>query len=106
MRSVCGITERVNGLQKKKRTGIITKVAIVVFSIYAAYILITLQIDINQRKQTNQTLETELVKIESENEALKADIDSELTDQIVAQQAREKLGLVLPGERVFKDTSN
>lgn len=92
--------------KKKRRVGFLTKVAVVVFSVYVAVTLISLQIQINERKREGTALEQQLEITKARNAALTAAIDSELTDEMIMAQAREKLDLVKPGEKVFVDTSN
>ena len=43
---------------------------------------------------------------QQENDALAADIAQGSTQEKMEEMAREELGLVYPGERVFYDTSN
>jgi cell division protein FtsB len=54
-------------------------------------------------KQEVEALERELVALRGETEALGGQIDRLRTDpDYVEQLARESLGMVKPGERVFK----
>ena len=92
--------------RKRRRIGLFTKVAVVVFSIYAAVTLITLQIQINERRREETALALQLETAKARNASLAAAIGSEITDEMIAQQARSKLDLVAPGEKVFIDTSN
>jgi len=92
--------------RRKRRTGFLTKIAIVVFSVYVAVTLINLQVQINERRREETVLRHQLEVTRARNTALTAVIDSELTDEMIKSQAREKLDLVEPGERVFVDTSN
>ena len=56
-----------------------------------------------QMKQEVEALERELVALRGETEALAGRIDRLRTDpDYVEQLARESLGMVKPGERVFK----
>ena len=103
------ITKEVWGLanrKRRRRVGFLTKIAIVVFSVYVAVTLITLQVQINERRREEAALTRQLEATKARNAALTAAIDSELTDEMIKAQAREKLDLVEPGERVFVDTSN
>lgn len=92
--------------KKKRRVGFFTKIAVVVFSVYIATTLISLQVQINERKREGIAQKQQLEAVNARNAALSAIIDSELTDEMIAAQARDKLDLVAPGERVFVDISN
>lgn len=92
--------------KKKRRIGLFTKIAVVVFSVYIAITLITLQVQTNERKLAGESQKQQLEEVTARNAALKSIIDSEMTDEMIAAQAREKLDLVAPGERVFVDVSN
>lgn len=92
--------------RKKKRVGLLTKIFIAVFAIYAAVTLVNLQIRINAVAAEQEALQSRL-------EAQKL-VCAELSDAIskgdnedyIAKVARESLGYVYPGEQVFIDTSS
>ncbi|MCL1820474.1 MAG: septum formation initiator family protein [Oscillospiraceae bacterium] len=91
--------------KKKRRVGLLTKLAIVVFSVYTAVQLITLQVQKNELKRENTLKQEQVDAVKMKNTALSAIIDSEITEEMIKAQAREKLDLVEPGERVFVDIS-
>ena len=93
-------------MKKNKRLGVFTKVFLCGFAVYAAITLISLQLQINDRKSEINGLSNDLVKQKITNAELKEVLDNGLNDEYVAREAREKLGYASPGERIFVDTSS
>ncbi len=91
---------------KKRHIGLLTKILIVAFAVYAACTLADLQIRINAASAQQEQLQSRL-----ESQKL---VCAELTDAIeqsdnedyIAKVARESLGYVYPGEQVFVDISS
>ena len=91
---------------KKRHIGLLTKILIVAFAVYAACTLVDLQIRINAASAQQEQLQSRL-----ESQKL---VCAELTDAIeqsdnedyIAKVARESLGYVYPGELVFVDISS
>ena len=81
-------------------------IAIVICSVYAAINLISLQSQIREQNQIRGKLEAELKAVQNGNAALQAAIESEPDDEAIAKTAYDKLGLVMPGERIIIDVSN
>lgn len=93
-------------MRKKKRVGLLTKIFVAAFAIYATITLVNLQIRINATAAEQEVLQQQL-------EAQKL-VCAELSDAIrggqnedyIAKIARESLGYVFPGEQVFVDISS
>ena len=91
---------------EKRHIGLLTKILIVAFAVYAACTLVDLQIHINAASAQQEQLQSRL-----ESQKL---VCAELTDAIeqsdnedyIAKVARESLGYVYPGEQVFVDISS
>ena len=91
---------------KKRHIGLLTKILIVAFAVYAACTLVDLQIRINAASAQQEQLQSRL-----ESQKL---VCAELTDAIeqsdnedyIAKVARESLVYVYPGEQVFVDISS
>ena len=91
---------------EKRHIGLLTKILIVAFAVYAACTLVDLQIRINAASAQQEQLQSRL-----ESQKL---VCAELTDAIeqsdnedyIAKVAREILGYVYPGEQVFVDISS
>ena len=92
--------------KKKRRIGFFTITAVVVVTVYAAYTLVNLQLQINARKSEAVWLTAELEETKARNAALQAAIEFDLSDETIAELARDKLDFAMPGEQVFVNVSN
>ncbi len=88
---------------KKKKSGFIIKVVLGLFAAYAVVNLITIQFDIREKQSELDKLESEIQSVTLKNQQLTETMKTELTDDEIADIAREKLGFSLPGERIFVD---
>ena len=79
------------------------RIVLILFIVYAAYNLITLQEKLNEKQADYQTPQEHITKQKLENQRLEENSREELDDEEIASIAREKLGYSLPGERVFID---
>ncbi len=91
-------------MKKKKRVSGLAKTATAVFAVYAAFTLVSLQLQIAEEEQA--LLQAQIEEQELRNAEIKALLESENSDDYVARIAREKLGYISPGERVFVDISS
>lgn len=88
----------------RKRIGLIGKVIVVIFALYAALLMISLQAQINERKAEGRELQEKVNTQALINAALQEDIGydgSVNTDSRIARIARERIGLVAPGEIII-----
>ena len=94
--------------QKKQRTraSLLTKLLIVTLLLGIGWQLMTLQEDVRAAQAEKAQLEAQLLAQRQKNDALAADIAEGNTPEKMEEMARQELGLVYPGERVFYDTSN
>lgn len=88
--------------RKQSRSFILT-LALVLLVGYFVITIIGLQIEIRDRKEVKEQLDKEYEQIITENERLQAIVDSEDKGPYMEQIAREKLGFVMPNEKVFFD---
>ncbi len=79
------------------------RIVIILFIVYAAYNLVSLQAKLNEKQAEYQTLQEQITEQTLENQRLGESSGEELDDEEIASIAREKLGYSLPGERVFID---
>ncbi|MFZ5354788.1 MAG: FtsB family cell division protein [Bacillota bacterium] len=77
------------------------RIFMTVFVIYSVITLINLQFKIESSKKQNEELEQKIQQIQKENERLKAELESSSTLEYLEKAAREQLGMVKPGEKVF-----
>jgi len=92
--------------RKKKRVGLVTKVLIAAFAIYAACTLVNLQLRINAASAEQRTLSAQLNEQKLINAELNDAISGENQEEYIAQIARESLGYIYPGEQVYVDISS
>lgn len=85
-------------------TGLV-KLIIPAIILYALFMLA----DSGQKRAEGEALLSELREqaesIRRENEALEREIAASGSDEVIASVARERFGLVMPGEKVFYDLS-
>ena len=93
-------------MKKKKRVSGLAKTATAGFAVYAAFTLVSLQLQIAEKKEEQALLQAQIEEQELRNAEIKALLESENSDDYVARIAREKLGYISPGERVFVDISS
>ena len=93
-------------MAKKNRSSTIAKTVFFIFALYASFTLISLQIDISKKRNEINGLSDSIAEQRVRNDALSTTIENSMQDDNIAQIAREKLGYVSPGERVFVDTSS
>ena len=92
--------------RKKKRVGLVAKVLIAAFAIYAACTLVNLQLRINAANAEQQMLSAQLNEQKLINAELNDAISGENQEEYIAQIARESLGYIYPGEQVYVDISS
>ena len=92
--------------RRKKRVGLVTKVLIAAFAIYAACTLVNLQLRINAANAEQQMLSAQLNEQKLINAELNDAISGENQEEYIAHIARESLGYIYPGEQVYVDISS
>ena len=90
---------------KFKRASIFTKIVILALIVYATVLLTDTRSQIREAEAHQAQLQTRVDALLQENAALRYDIDHAGDEEIIAEIARGKLGLVLPGEKIFYDIS-
>ncbi len=89
---------------KKKNPGkLLARLCLVLFAIYVVYNFVVLQIQIKEKNDELLRLEAEIYSQNIINQQLEENVNAELSDEEIAEIAREKLGYSLPGERIFID---
>ncbi len=87
--------------QKKRKPLFILKVAFVLFVVYAGYNILDISAGIRAKQEEIDALKSDVYQLQVQNQELEEAIDSELTDEEIANIAREKLGYVYYGERIY-----
>ena len=91
---------------KLKRSSIFTKIVIIALIAYAAVMLVRMQGRIAEAEADRAVLQAKVDAALLENAELEYDIAHAGDPEIIAEIARSKLGLVMPGEKIFYDVSN
>ena len=91
---------------KFKRASIFTKIVILALIVYAVISLIGTRERLAAAEADRAALQAEVAAYTRENAELEYDIQHASEDEVIADIARSKLGLVMPGEKIFYDVSN
>ncbi len=86
---------------RRKRSGILTKIIIVVLIIYAVTSLFHLQSKIEAAAANQDKLQQEVSAKTASNEELKLAIENNTSDEVIEDVARDKLGFVMQNEDVY-----
>ncbi len=101
------MSEPVKKSKKKKRNfSFFLTLAIILLIGYFAISIISLQIDRNERNKQLEAAQSTLASKQSENEELEAILASGDDAAYIERTARDVLGYVLPGERVYFDITS
>ena len=92
--------------RKKKRVGLVAKVLIAAFAVYAACTLVNLQFHINAAAAEQEVLLSQLEAQKLTCAELADAISGEDQEEYIARIARDSLGYIYPGEQVFVDISS
>ena len=92
--------------RKKKRVGLVAKVLIAAFAVYAACTLGNLQFRINAAAAEQEVLLSQLEAQKLTCAELADAISGEDQEEYIARIARDSLGYIYPGEQVFVDISS
>lgn len=89
--------------KKKQKKSFILTLALVLVVGYFIITIIDLQLEIRDRKEVYEQLDNEYEQIVADNNRLQAIVDNDDKSAYMEQVAREKLGFVMPNEKVFYD---
>ncbi|MCD7861041.1 MAG: septum formation initiator family protein [Oscillospiraceae bacterium] len=90
---------------KLKRTSTIMKIVILAIIVYAVVTLVSLHGSIAEAETDQAALQAQVDAALQENAELEYDIEHADDPEVIAGVARSKLGLVLPGEKIYYDVS-
>ena len=86
---------------KRKKSGLFFKLAVFSFAVYSLYTLLTLQFQINDRKQQVLDLQNEINHQKVINEQLNDMNEDENRNKYIEKTARERLGLAMPEDKIY-----
>ena len=92
-------------MPKTKKAGLLTKLVILALLIYLATSLLDLQSRIRQTQAERDTLSRQVAEQAQVNADLAEDVANPDDPDRIADMARDKLGLVVPGEKVIVITN-
>ena len=84
-----------------RRTGILTKIVIAILLVYGVASIIRLSARIDSAQENVEELEQQMADIAAENDDMQYAIDHSEDEDVIRDIARDKLGLVEPGEEVY-----
>ena len=93
-------------MRRTRRVHMAAKIGLLVFSIYFALTIVSLQLKIREKESEMAELDKSIEAQKLENSQIQDVLDSEDSTDYIAQIAREKLGYISPGQRVFVDISS
>lgn len=88
-------------MRKNKGAGILLKTGVLLFAVYAIYTIISLQVQIRNKRIELADLTDTVEQQELKNAEIEAIIENADDPEYIAKVARDKLGYVTPGEKVF-----
>lgn len=92
-----------NAKKRKQKRSFILTLALCLLVGYFIITIIGLQLEIREREEVKEQLDIEYQQILADNEYLQSIVDNEDKGDYMEQIAREKLGFVMPNEKVFYD---
>ena len=84
----------------------IVRITLLCLLLYAAASLASTGRDMRRAEAEQRALFTRLTKLQDENALMQHSLDMEISEQELAQLARDRLGLVMPGEKIFYFTTD
>ena len=91
---------------KFKRASLITKIVILAIILYAGISLVSLKVQVSDAREKRDELQGKVDNVLQTNTELQYAVDHSTDPETKEDIARNKLGLVKPGEKIFYDVSN
>lgn len=88
---------------KLRRSGVLVSLVILALLAYACVSLWGLHQKLQDAARTEAELQQEVTALESQNAALQYAVENADDPEVIAGVARDKLGLVMPEDRIFRD---
>lgn len=90
---------------KFKRASLVTKIVILAIVVYAGISLVTMKVQVSAAREKRDVLQGQVDSVLQNNTELQYQIDHSTDSETIEDIARDKLGLVKPGEKIFYDIS-
>lgn len=91
---------------KPKKLGLVSAAAIVILVIYSGITMMSLKQQTEDAAEKRDELQSQVEQMTRENAELQYDIDHSTDPEIIEDVARNSIGLVKPGEKIFYDVSD
>lgn len=91
---------------KRRGVGILTFIVLAGLIVYASVTLLSTLSQISEASKTQQSLEAEVEQLQEEIFDLQYALDHQNDADTISDIAREKLGLVMPDERIYYDAGD
>jgi len=98
--------QEVRSMLRKKKGNIFAKLVVVGLVVYASITLMGLYSQIVSAQAVRTEMERNVAELERINEAYEREIENRYDPETVERIARDRFGLVMPGERTFYAVSN
>ena len=79
----------------------ISRFIVVVILLYSIFSFTRARLELAEMQRREISLTAETAELSREHDELQARLESESSDEYIEQLARQRLGLVMPGEKVF-----
>jgi cell division protein FtsB len=86
---------------KRKRSNLFFKFAVFASAVYCIYTLLSLQIQINEKKDQLHMLKVQIEQQQQKNTQLSEILGNDIDPRYMEKIARDKLGLAMPNEKIF-----
>jgi cell division protein FtsB len=100
------LQKRKDILMKLKKASIITKIIVFALVIFAGVTIVSIKSKTNDKTAENDALQQQINDMEVQNAELQYKVENSDDDDVLADVARDELGYVGPGEKVFYDSDN
>ena len=93
-------------MRRRKRASIVTKLVVLGLAVYASITLMGLHGQIVNAEAARDELKVTVTELERRNEAYEREIENRGDPETIERIARNRWGLVMPGERTFYGVTN
>ena len=91
---------------KFKKISFLLKLVVLILVVYGTFTLVSMREQISKKQEEAAMLTAAIADTQNENDRMLEDMETLSTDEGIAAIARTELGLVSPGEIVFKEAGN
>lgn len=89
-----------------KKLGLLSTVVIMVLVVYSCITMVSLKVQTDEARARRDELQTQVDRYNQENSELQYSIENSTDPEIIEDVARNDIGLVRPGEKIFYDVGD